>query len=68
LYGHIPTFIRITDREVHDINIQDAITPEAGAFYFTDRGYSDFERLFVFTLCPAFFVVRIKVNVLLQRR
>jgi hypothetical protein len=33
-----------------------------------DRGYIDFERLFVFTLCSAFFVVRTKKNVLLQRR
>jgi Transposase DDE domain len=33
-----------------------------------DRGYIDFERLFVFTLCSAFFVVRTKENVLLERR
>src|SRR5256712_12032348 len=42
--------------------------PEAGAFYVMDRGYVDFERLFVFTLCSAFFVVRTKQNVILQRR
>ena len=33
-----------------------------------DRGYVDFERLYVFTLSAAFFVVRTKSNVLLQRR
>src|SRR5260370_6684161 len=33
-----------------------------------DRGYVDFERLYVFTLCLAFFVVRTKENILLQRR
>ena len=33
-----------------------------------DRGYIDFERLFVLTLSSAFFVVRTKSNVLLQRR
>jgi transposase len=33
-----------------------------------DRGYIDFRRLFVFTLSAAFFVVRTKANVLLQRR
>jgi hypothetical protein len=33
-----------------------------------DRGYIDFERLFVFEFCSAFFVVRTKENVLLQRR
>jgi IS4 transposase len=33
-----------------------------------DRAYIDFERLYVFTLSAAFFVVRTKENVLLQRR
>jgi hypothetical protein len=32
------------------------------------RGYIDFERLYVFTLSSAFFVVRTKENVVLQRR
>src|SRR6266581_4462602 len=68
LHGNIPTFIRITDGKVHDVNILDEIAPEAGAFYVMDRGYVDFERLFVFTLCSAFFVVRTKENVVLQRR
>jgi len=68
LHGNIPTFIRITDGKVHDVNVRDDILPEAGAFYVLDRGYIDFERLFVFTLCSAFFVVRTKENVLLQRR
>src|SRR5437870_9093543 len=68
LHGNIPTFIRITDGKVHDVNILDEILPEAGAFYVMDRGYIDFERLYVFTLCSAFFVVRSKENVLLQRR
>ncbi|MCW5980912.1 MAG: IS4 family transposase [Bryobacteraceae bacterium] len=68
LHGNIPTFIRITEGAVHDVNILDEIVPEAGAFYVMDRGYLDFDRLFVFTLCLAFFVVRTKENVLLQRR
>ena len=68
LHGNIPTFIRITDGKVHDVNILDEIFPEAGAFYVMDRGYIDFERLYVFTLCAAFFVVRTKENILLQRR
>src|SRR5260370_793757 len=41
---------------------------EAGDFYVMDRGYIDFQRLFVLTLSSAFFVVRSKSNVLLQRR
>src|SRR5205085_1236485 len=36
--------------------------------YVMDRGYVDFERLYVFTLSAAFFVVRTKSNVLIQRR
>ena len=68
LHGNIPTFISITNGKVHDVNILDEILPEAGAFYVMDRGYVDFERLYVFTLSAAFFVVRTKSNVLLQRR
>jgi len=68
LHGNIPTFISITSGKVHDVRILDEITPEAGAFYVMDRGYVDFERLYVFTLSSAFFVVRTKSNVLIQRR
>jgi IS4 transposase len=68
LHGNIPTFIRITDGKVHNVNILDDLFPEAGAFYVMDRGYIDFERLYVFELSSAFFVVRTKENILLQRR
>ena len=68
LHGNIPTFIRITDGKVHDVNLLDEIMPEPGAFYVMDRGYIDFQRLFVLTLSAAFFVVRTKSNVLLRRR
>jgi hypothetical protein len=68
LHGNIPTFISITDGRAHDVNILDEILPEAGAIYVMDRGYIDFERLYVFTLSSAFFVVRTKSNILLQRR
>jgi hypothetical protein len=68
LHGNIPTFISITNGKVHDVNILDEILPEAGAFYVMDRGYVDFERLYIFTLSLAFFVVRSKSHVKLQRR
>src|SRR5271154_34631 len=68
LHGNIPTFIRVTSGAVHDVNLLDEIMPEAGAFYVMDRAYIDFQRLFVFTLSSAFFVVRTKSNVLLERR
>jgi Domain of unknown function (DUF4372)/Transposase DDE domain len=68
LHGNIPTFISITAGKVHDVNILDEILPEAGAFYVIDRGYLDFQRLYGFTCSAAFFVVRTKSNVVLQRR
>ena len=54
--------------KVPDVKMLDEIVPEAGAFYVMDRGYIDFERLYVFSLSAAFFVVRTKKNVLVQRR
>jgi hypothetical protein len=68
LHGSIPTFIHITNGKVHDVNVLDEIALEAGAFYVMDRGYIDFERLYRFTLSSAFFVVRTKANLLLERR
>jgi hypothetical protein len=68
LHGNIPSFISITDGKVHDVNVLDEILPEAGAFYVMDRGYLDFERLYGFTASGAFFVLRTKSNVILQRR
>jgi hypothetical protein len=68
LHGNIPAFIHITSGKVHDVNILDEILPEARAFYVMDRGYVDFKRLYTFTLSAAFFVLRVKSNVLLQRR
>jgi transposase len=68
LHGSIPTFIRITEGKTHDVNILDQFIPEAGSYYVMDRGYVDFERLYLFTLCSAFFVVRSKENILLKRR
>ena len=68
LHGNIPTFIRISDGKLHDVNVLDDVPIEAGAFYVMDRGYLDFERLYRLTLSSAFFVTRTKQNVLLQRR
>ena len=64
LRGNSPTFVRITDGKTHDVNILDEFLPEPGAFYVMDRAYVDFERLFVFTLCWSFFVLRTKKNIL----
>jgi hypothetical protein len=68
LHGSISTFIRVTKGKTHDVNILDQIIPEAGSFYVMNRGCVDFERLYLLTRCSAFFVVRSKENILLQRR
>lgn len=44
LHGNIPTFIRVTSGDAHDVNLLDEIMPEAGAFYVMDRGYIDFSE------------------------
>lgn len=62
LRGSIPTFIRITPAQLHDIHVLDSLTPEAGAFYVMDRGYLDFARLYRWTLHGAFFVTRARKN------
>jgi IS4 transposase len=62
LRGTIPCFIRISDGKLHDVNLLDEIPIEAGAFYLFDRGYTDFERLYVFTVNMAFFVIPAKSN------
>ncbi|MGH8755859.1 MAG: IS4 family transposase, partial [Burkholderiales bacterium] len=68
LRGNIPSFIFISDGKLHDVNILDQLTPEAGAFYVMDRGYIDFERLARFSEAGSFFVTRAKSNFKAQRR
>ncbi len=67
LRGNIPSFIRITDGKVHDVNILDELILEAGAFYVMDRAYIDFARLYSFALNQAFFVIRAKSNLQFRR-
>ena len=67
LRGNIPTFIRISDGLLHDVNILDEFVPEAGSFYIMDRGYLDFARLYRLHQCMAFFVTRAKNNFQFRR-
>jgi hypothetical protein len=68
LRGSIPSFVRITDGTVHDVNLLDELIPEPGSLYVMDRGYVDFQRLHVFTRFQASFVTRAKRNLRFQRR
>ena len=67
LRGSIPSFISITDGKVHDVNILDILIAEPGCFYIMDRGYLDFERLYILNQSMAFFIIRSKRNTKLRR-
>jgi len=67
LRGNIPSFIKITDGKVGDVNILDELIPEPGSFYIMDRGYLDFERLYLLKQALAFFVIRAKQNMKFKR-
>jgi len=62
LRGNIPSFIHISEGNLHDVHALDMILPEAGAIYVMDRGYVDFARLYRLHQAGAFFVTRAKSN------
>ncbi len=62
LRGSIPAFIHISDGKLHDVNVLDMLSVEAGAFYVMDRGYLDYARLYRLHQGGAFFVTRAKSN------
>jgi len=67
LRGNIPTVVIITHGLIHEVNILDQLTFEAGAFYLMDRGYLDFPRLHRLHLASAFFVTRARKRFDCQR-
>ncbi len=67
LRGNIPSFIKITDGKIHDVNILDELIPEPGSFYIMDRGYLDFVCLYIFQQFNAFFIIRAKSNFQFRR-
>ena len=62
LRGSIPTFIRITEGSVHDVNMLDELILEPGAIYIMDRAYLDFARLHTFNQQFSTFITRAKSN------
>ena len=68
LRGNIPTFIHVSDGKTHDVNVLDIVAPEPGAFCIMDRGYVDFERLFLLHTVGAFFIIRAKSDTHYARR
>jgi Domain of unknown function (DUF4372)/Transposase DDE domain len=67
LRGNIPTVVIITHGKVHEVNILDQLSFEAGAFYVMDRAYLDFARLYKLHLASAFFVTRARKRFDFQR-
>ena len=68
LRGHYPTVVIITPSRVHDVNILDQLSYQAGSFYIMDRGYLDFARLHRLHQDAAFFVTRAKKRFACRRR
>lgn len=62
LRGAIPSFIHISAGKLHDVNVLDQLLPEPAAFYMMDRGYLDFQRLWLLDQAGSFFVIRAKRN------
>jgi uncharacterized protein DUF4372/DDE family transposase len=67
LRGNIPTVVIITHGKIHEVNILDQLSFEAGAFYVMDRGYLDFARLYKLHLASGFFVTRARKRFDFQR-
>jgi hypothetical protein len=68
LRGNIPTFIHISDGKLHEVSVLDQLLIEPGAFYIMDRGLLDYERLYLFHLEGAFFVIKARSNLRFKRR
>ncbi|MFP4489069.1 MAG: IS4 family transposase [Bacteroidales bacterium] len=63
----IPTFVYISNANVHDVNILDLIPYETGSFYVVDKAYIDYRRLYRLHTQGAFFVTRAKENLRFKR-
>jgi len=67
LRTNIPSFLSISEGNVHDVRMLDNLHLESGAIYVLDKAYIDFERLYRFTQAFAFFVTRAKSNLRYHR-
>lgn len=46
LRGSTPSFIRVSEGKLHDVNVLDLLVPEPGATCLMDRAHVDFRRLY----------------------
>lgn len=63
----IPSFLYVSEANVHDVNILDLIPYETGSYYVVDKAYIDFKRLHRIHLQGSFFVTRGKDNLRFKR-
>lgn len=63
----IPTFLYISNANIHDVNILDQIPYKAGSFFVVDKAYIDYRRLYRMHTQEAFFVTRAKDNMRFNR-
>lgn len=63
----IPSFLYVSEANVHDVNILDLIPYEMGSYYVVDKAYIDFKRLHRIHLHGSFFVTRGKDNLRFRR-
>lgn len=62
LHTGIPVFVRVSHAKTHDLWALDQLSPQPGAFYVMDKGYTDFARLHGLHSAGAFFITRAKTN------
>lgn len=66
--GAIPTLVHLAPARLHDVHMLDRLVAEPGAIYLMDRGYLDFTRLYRLHCAGAFFLMRAKRHLRVQRR
>jgi hypothetical protein len=62
LRGAIPAFVHVSGGKMHDVNVLNMLTLEAGSFYVMDRAYVALARLHTIHRTGGFFVTRGPVN------
>lgn len=67
LRGAIPHFIGLTNGNVNDCQMMDELEWESDSITSMDRGYTDFARLYQIHLSSAFFVIKAKKNLRINR-
>ena len=60
--GYLPTFLNITEGNVHEINVARTLDFEPGAIIAMDKGYTDYELFAEWTRKKVYFVTRQKEN------